>query len=117
MDNLGVLESTPQIEVWNKVDRLDTDDKAAVLTRADRLENVLAISAVTGEGIEALVVAITAALAGVTQQEEIQLSFQEGRRRAWLFEKGLVEDEIQSDDGYRLSVRWNATQKAQFEAV
>ncbi|WP_371224187.1 GTPase HflX [Roseovarius sp. 2305UL8-3] len=117
MDSLGVLETTPRIEVWNKVDRLDGEAKAAVLTRAERAEDVLAISAVTGEGLDALVDAITAALAGTTQDEEVVLGYKDGRKRAWLFEKGLVEAEEPGEDGYTLTVRWNAMQKAQFEGL
>ena len=47
LDSLGVRETTPQIEVWNKIDRLDPDARQAVLTRAARSENVQALSAVT----------------------------------------------------------------------
>ncbi len=117
MESLGVLESTPQIEVWNKIDRLDPDARAAVLTRADRAEDVLAISSITGEGIEALTEAITEALAGTTYEDVLNLSFADGRQRAWLYERGLVEAEEQGEDGYALSVRWNAMQKAQFEGL
>jgi len=117
MESLGVLETTPQIEIWNKVDRLDGEAKTAVLTRAERGEDVHAISAVTGEGIDPLVEAITETLAGTTIEEELLLSFAEGRQRAWLYERGLVEGEAQGEDGYMLSLRWTAMQKAQFESL
>ena len=117
MESLGVLESTPQIEVWNKIDRLDPENRSAVLTRADRAVDVLAISSITGEGIEALTEAITETLAGTTYEDVLDLSFADGRQRAWLYERGLVEAEEQGEDGYALSVRWNAMQKAQFEGL
>ncbi|MDF1668829.1 MAG: GTPase HflX [Roseovarius sp.] len=117
MESLGVLESTPQIEVWNKIDRLAPDDLSAVQTRAARHDNVFAISSVTGAGLEALTEAITKTLQGTTQEEELTLSFSEGRQRAWLYDKGLVEAEVQNDDGYVLSLRWTAMQKAQFEGL
>ncbi len=117
MESLGVLEATPRIEIWNKVDRLEGEQKAAVLTRAERAEDVLAISAVTGEGIDALIEAITEALSGTTFEEDLVLGFAQGRQRAWLYERGLVEDETQGEDGCTLTLRWTAMQKAQFETL
>lgn len=117
MESLGVLETTPQIEVWNKIDRLDADTLSAVQTRAARSEDVLAISAVTGTGLDDLTDAITDALAGTTQEEALLLGYDKGRQRAWLYERGLIEAEEQNEDGYALTVRWNAMQKAQFEGL
>lgn len=117
LENLGVLESTPQIELWNKLDLLDPEARAAIQTRADRREDVLPISSLTGEGIEALVEMITTTLAGKTVEEKLQLGFAEGRKRAWLYDRGLVEDEAQDEEGHILTVRWNAMQRAQFETV
>ena len=117
MESLGVLESTPRLEVWNKIDQLDEEALGTVQTRAARGEGIWAISAVTGVGIEALTAGITEALAGTTQEEEITLGYDQGRQRAWLYDKGLIEAEGQADDGYVLTVRWNAMQKAQFEGV
>lgn len=117
MASLGVLEETPRIEVWNKIDRLDADERESMRTRAARSEAVHAISAVTGEGLDALAGAITDALAGITQEEELRLAYDRGRARAWLYEKGLVEGEVQDEEGYLLTLRWNAVQKAQFEGL
>ena len=117
MESLGVLDSTPQIEIWNKIDRLDPDDLSAVQNRAARHDDVFAISSVTGAGLEALTEAITKTLQGTTQEEDLTLSFSEGRQRAWLYDKGLVEAEVQNDEGYVLSLRWTAMQKAQFEGL
>ncbi|WP_338548163.1 GTPase HflX [Roseovarius phycicola] len=117
LDSLGVAKTTPQIEVWNKIDLLDADTRQVVDNRAARHENVQLLSAVTGEGMQALSDAIVAALAGKTQEETLQLGFEAGRQRAWLFEKGLVEEEEQGEDGYTLTVRWNDKQKAQFAGL
>ncbi len=117
MESLGVAKETPQIEVWNKIDRLDGDTLNAVLTQAGRTEDVLALSAVTGEGMDALVAGITEALAGDMVEVTLSLGFNEGRKRAWLFERGLVEDEQQGEAGFDLKVRWNARQEAQFRQL
>ena len=113
-ESLGVEEATPQIEVWNKIDRLDAEARATVLTQAARRGDVLALSAITGEGMDPLVAAITEALAGDRVEASLHLRFDDGRKRAWLFERGLVEAERQDESGFALTVRWNAKQKAQF---
>src|SRR6056297_3263237 len=117
MDSLGVSGDTPQIEVWNKIDRLDKAEREAVLTRAARLDHVQAMSAWTGEGMDALIEAITAGITEATHETTLTLGFDEGRKRAWLFEKGVVEREEQGEDGFTLTVRWSARQQAQFEQL
>ncbi|MEO3417340.1 GTPase HflX [Roseovarius sp. CAU 1744] len=117
MESLGVSGETPQIEVWNKIDRLDGDARATVLTQAGRRDDVLALSAISGEGMDALVSGITDALAGGMVETTLTLGFNEGRKRAWLFERGLVERETQAENGFALKVRWNPRQEAQFRQL
>ena len=117
LDSLGVTDATPQIELWNKVDRLDAEAADAARTRAEREDTVFVTSALTGEGLEPFLAAVTRALGEEKRRETLTLGYDQGRLRAWLFEKGLVEDETQGDDGYRLTVNWSATDKARFEAL
>ncbi|MBC7132452.1 MAG: GTPase HflX [Roseovarius sp.] len=117
LDSLGVGAEVPRLEVWNKIDRLDDERRAALLTQAARREGVLALSAVTGEGLGALVAAIGNTLSEVTHVSELHLGFDEGRKRAWLFEKDLVEEERQGEDGFDLTVRWSARDEARFRAL
>jgi len=117
LESLGVKESVPQIEIWNKIDRLDDAARAAAMTQAARQDGVQALSAVTGQGIDELVEAISRALAEVRHLGKVHLRFDEGRKRAWLFDKALVEDERQTEDGFDLTVRWSPRQKAQFNEM
>ncbi|MDX5383140.1 MAG: GTPase HflX [Rhodobacterales bacterium] len=112
--SLGVQDSVPMIEVWNKIDRLDPATREAVLASADRHERVQAISAVTGEGLDALLAAMTAKIETARHPASISLTFAEGRKRAWLHEQGVVEDETQNDDGFEISVLWTARQEKRF---
>ncbi|SIS76782.1 GTP-binding protein HflX [Roseivivax lentus] len=115
--SLGVLETTPQIEVWNKLDQLDPEAKEGFSARAAREDGIYALSAWTGEGMDALLEGIAQRLEGETREDHLRLGFDEGRKRAWLFERGLVEDEVQDEDGYALNVRWTAREAAQFEKL
>ena len=52
LEKLGVSSEVPLLEVWNKIDELEEEARASVLLRAERQENVIAISALTGAGLE-----------------------------------------------------------------
>ena len=114
LTGLGVDEDTPQIELWNKIDRLEGDVKVATEARADRDKSIFAVSAVTGEGLDGFLDAVTEALGEERRTDALTLGFDEGRKRAWLFEKGLVEEEHQTDDGYEVTVTWSARDRARF---
>ena len=114
MADLGVSGDVPVLELWNKFDLLSVDDAAAVRARAERSDNVNCGSALTGEGLGAVTIAIADRLRGDTTEEVLTLTHADGRRRAWLYEKGLVEGEDATDDGSRIRIRWNAVQKAHF---
>lgn len=117
LSSLGLPEDTPKIEVWNKIDTLAPDAHEAALERAARTENVSAVSAITGEGMDALLTEVSEALGGAKHVEALIVPFAAGRKRAWLFEQGLVEEDTPTEEGHRMQVRWSAAQKARFERL
>ncbi|MBU2962317.1 GTPase HflX [Citreicella sp. C3M06] len=117
LSSLGVPEDVPLLEVWNKTDRLDPEARDAMMLRAERDEGIFATSAITGDGLDMLLRSVTDRLQGESIDEELRLGFDAGKRRAWLFEKGVVQSETQDDDGYLLQLRWSAKDRAQFETL
>ncbi len=117
MDGLGVDERTPQVELWNKMDRLEGEEADAARLRAGRDDAVFAVSALTGEGLDEFLEAVTTALGEEKREEQLVLGYDQGRQRAWLFEKGLVEQEAQTEHGYELTLRWSAKDRAKFESL
>ncbi|OAN70014.1 GTPase HflX [Jannaschia sp. EhC01] len=115
--DLGVGEQSAQLEVWNKLDLLDPDAQAARQVEADRNEAIFAISALTGEGIDEMLTAISQSLSPPRIETVLELPHHEGRKRAWLFEQGLVEAEEAGQDVTRLTVRWTARQQKAFRAL
>ncbi len=111
MDRLGVTDDTPQLEIWNKIDALPAEDHDAIVLRAGRDEAVHAVSSVTGEGLDGLLAALHEVLRGDEVEEALRLSFANGRQRAWLFERGLIKSETQTDTGFDLTVRWRPRDK------
>jgi GTP-binding protein HflX len=114
LESLGINDETPLFEVLNKTDLLEPEDKEAVETQAARSETVFAVSSITGDGLESLLAAVAEALQASAKTEALSLTFAEGRKRAWLFAQGVVEDERQTDEGYTLKVRWTRKQSEQF---
>ena len=117
LETLGMGEDTRQIEVWNKIDLLEPDQRSAMQARAARDETVFAVSAVTGEGLAPLYQAIARILEEDRRHDVVSLRFDQGRERAWLFKEGVVEHEEQTDDGFAISVHWTARQAARFDSL
>jgi GTP-binding protein HflX len=117
LHSLGVAKETRIIEVWNKIDLMPPEGAEAMRARAERDEDVLAISATEGEGLERLQSVVAEALQGAVREEELTLSFAEGRKRAWLFEQDLVQEERQTEAGFEITVRWTARQEARFRKL
>ena len=116
LESLGVDEEVALFEVWNKIDMLGPDMRAALLVQDARTPGIHALSALTGDGLPALLAAIAEVLDEERTEETLILPFAEGRRRAELHEAGVVVSEISGDDGYGITVRWTARQKSQWQA-
>ncbi|KAG1715410.1 GTPase HflX [Nymphon striatum] len=112
LSSLGMPDDTPQLEVWNKIDLLDDSARDAALIRADRDPGIIAMSAVSGEGMDAFLTAVTKALDAEKMVDELSLAFADGKQRAWLFDQGVVENEAQTETGFDLTVRWTACSKS-----
>ena len=119
---LGELGVTPEdlermFEVWNKIDLLAPEHAEALLQIGARSEGVHAISALTGQGVPALMEAVATAVAEPVLDETLHLGFDQGRKRAWLFDRKLVRAEHPTDDGYDVEVRWTERERSQYLAL
>lgn len=117
LGSLGVTNETPQLEIWNKIDLLPDEERAATREVAARRDDILALSAWTGEGIDDLVATIAERLKPARTEAEFTLGFNEGRKRAWLYDQGVVQSEEMTDEGYRLNVLWSGLQATRFSRL
>ncbi len=86
---------TAMIEVWNKADLITDDgDRAMIEARAANDSDVVMVSALTGEGIDALERRLVDILAKGHRRFELVLDSSEGAALAWLHSHGeiLAED-------------------------
>ncbi len=114
---LGARAEVPIFEVWNKLDLVDLSARASLALSAEARDTVFPISALTGEGIDSLLAAISQTFDEERTDRILTLSFAEGRKRAWLHEEGVVEAEEATEDGYRLTLHWTARQERRFREL
>lgn len=114
LTSLGVEDDRPMFEVWNKIDLLEGDQRNQIDLLSQSYEDIQAVSSITGEGLDALLKEITQRLDGKKSVVELVLPYSEGRKRAWLFEQEIVENEEHVDEGAKLTVRWTPKQEKRF---
>jgi len=117
--SLGVKDeqSDNMIEVWNKADLLDEEARQGLEVVAARSPKIATLSALTGLGMETLFEKIDAGLAEPVMEEDILITYENGKSRAWLFSNNLVLSEDPGEEGYRMQVQWTEKQKNQFAAI
>ena len=114
---LGEEGAPPRIEAWNKLDLLSAEDRSALIEEAKRREDVIPISALTGEGLNELRDRMAACLRSGEQVHQIQLQAADGSRIAWLHSRGEVLDEQYKQDHVHISVRLSPENWARFQAM
>lgn len=121
--DLGVAEpgegaAKLMIEAMNKVDLLEGERKAAVLADCARRDDAVAISAVSGEGLEDLKKAIVERLQASARVHHILLTPAQGAQMAWLYKYGEVLEREDMEDGHiRLVVRLDTATHQRFLAM
>ena len=110
LDELGIAADDPRlIEVWNKIDRLDTDARARLFNLAERQQHrrrPLLVSALGGEGIESLLVALEEKLGENRRTLHLSIDPSDGAGLSWLYRHSeVLSREMQPDGSLAVSVR------------
>ena len=119
LTSLGLAqEGAPlRIEAWNKVDLLSREDRERLDQEAKRRQDVVAISAVAGDGLDNLRECMAEKLRSGEQVHLVRLPAREGGKIAWLHSRGEVIDQKLDDDELELSVRLSPDNWARFQAM
>jgi GTP-binding protein HflX len=89
---IGVDETMPRIEAWNKLDLLEPEDRTELEGEAAHREDVVAISALSGKGVDTLLRTIADRLTKGHRRYRIALAPEDGASAAWLHAHGEVVD-------------------------
>ncbi|HEY0270854.1 MAG TPA: GTPase HflX [Sphingomonas sp.] len=106
----------PIVEAWNKLDRLDEETRVALLGEAARRDDVVAISALTGEGVDDLARAISDRLTRGARVHSVDLPAGDGAAIAWLHGHGEVLTSDLDGETMRIDVRLTDAEWARFES-
>ena len=111
LNNLGVSNSIPVIELWNKLDKIDPANKNKLKNIAKRRQEIVPISALTGKGVLSLLEKIKDQLGPEKFSEKVFIPFEFGKKKAWLHENSIIIKEVYTDSGFELDVMWSDQQK------
>lgn len=114
--NADVPDRPRMLEVWNKTDLLDAELRAMMDERVER-QGAVMISAVTGEGVEALEIAVRDLLAGDLALHRFHIGAAGGAAAAWLHQHGeVVRSGSGETGGLVMDVRLSDADAARFAA-
>ena len=100
LSELGVAQEaqSAMIEVWNKIDRLPPENRP-IAPQGNREPRSVAVSALTGEGIERLLTLIDEAMAAGSIEAELSIDAAAGADMAWAYENADVLKRQDEEDG------------------
>jgi GTP-binding protein HflX len=116
LHELGIEEDERRVvEVLNKIDLLEADVRRALLTRNRVRTRILspgqagggeqvAVSAVTGEGLDSLVLLIDGLLGAQEHTMRLTLTVDDGQGLAWAYKHGRVLERRQGEKGIYLVI-------------
>lgn len=111
LEQIGIDETERGriLEVWNKIDKLEPESLEAIRATKTGANNPdapdvaadgpLLVSAVTGQGIDALLKKIEQRLSGELCEVEIELQSSDLSRLPWLYEHANVQSRTDGEDG------------------
>ena len=117
LTNIGVSNSIPVIELWNKFDKIDPENEKYLKNIAKRKQEIVPMSALTGKGVLTLLKNIKDQLGPEKFSEKLFIPFEFGKKKAWLHENGIIIKELYTDSGFELEVMWSDQQKKFYDSI
>lgn len=116
LTDLGLSPHSEEVfEVHNKIDCLEAGDREAVVAAAERSTHQIAVSALTGEGLERLLEVLDAHVQKDSKQVSIVVPTEEGAAMAWLYQHGDVQQRFDRETEVELAVVLSEVNLRKFE--
>ncbi|MDB5360098.1 MAG: GTPase [Rhodospirillales bacterium] len=118
LKDLGLGEAVEHglVEALNKIDLLDEESRGAVINQASRDHETVPISAVTGEGCEALLRLLDERLVDGIRPVPLEVDLMDGAGIAWLYRHGEVLERHDDEGVAHLVVNMNQADLDRFAA-
>jgi GTP-binding protein HflX len=116
LKELGLSEIVDRglVEVLNKIDRLSDSERQEVSNQTSRRTGCLAVSAVTGDGIPALLADIDRRLSLNRETLDLEIPLSDGAAIAWLYRHGEVVTRVDDEAVTRMTVRLDPVNAERF---
>lgn len=114
-DENGEGDTTPIIELWNKIDLLDNDQRLATENLAKKRDDCLLISAMSGEGIDEFRRYLSDYISSNNESRNLKIATSNGAALAWLHNKGEVAILDQNDKIIEIKASLSPQNWGQFE--
>jgi len=119
LNDLGIDEAEGErriLEVWNKIDRLEPEAHDAMVQKSSGMKNVIAVSAISGEGVDRLMDEISRRLSGVMTETTVTLPVDKLALLPWLYDHAVVDSREDNEDGsVTLDLRLSETEATELE--
>ncbi|MEP2736383.1 MAG: GTPase HflX [Erythrobacter sp.] len=120
--NVSETTKIPIFEVWNKLDLLEEVAGFELRNAAASRDDVMLVSALTGEGTDRLLSELEGALTSAAIEAQFNVPAADGKRLAWLYAHGdvLTDEEAPEEKGEpmrHVTVRLNPKELGQFETL
>lgn len=113
---LGEGDGRKLLEVWNKLDLLDPDAARDMRKRCDETDNTIAVSALKGDGLPALLAKVETLISGVPRDRTVNLTTAQMSVLPWIYERSQVIERTDNDDGtIELEIRIAAAESAELD--
>ncbi len=118
LQDLGIdpVRDPRLIEVQNKIDNLPARERAALMNRTKRQERVVAVSALSGEGLQDLLERIDHLLGQGRKTVFADIPISDGKALSWLYRRGQVVARKDDDDFAHLKVEMEPVNCDRFKA-
>ncbi len=104
------------LEVWNKIDDLPPEARDALVQKAGATPNTIAVSALTGEGVDKLLDEVNRRLSGVLVDRDVVLPVDKLQLLPWLYDHSIVDEREDLEDGsVRITVRLTETEAGELD--
>ena len=106
LGEIGLKQSddNEMVEVLNKIDLLDTEQRQTEINKAQRADLTVPVSAITGEGCEKLIQFVDQKITASNLLIETSVLHSDGATLAWLYENGDVIERVDTDVQANLKV-------------
>ncbi|MCF3638683.1 GTPase HflX [Rhizobium sp. TRM95111] len=119
LGDLGIDEKDAAeriLEVWNKIDGLEPEARDALVQKAATTPNTIAVSALTGAGVDRLLAEVNRRLSGALVARDVVVPVGKMQILPWIYDHSLVDArEDQEDGSIRVELRLTETEATELD--